>query len=75
MVISVLLMMLLDPKPSLRRLVSPNRPCLAYLEALAPAELARDAGLRLSGHCIITLDSFAAQQAVNKVRESSHWSK
>lgn len=41
--------MLVVPKPSLRRLVSPPRPYLAYPEALAPVEPARDAGLRLSG--------------------------
>lgn len=41
--------MLMSPIPSLRRFVSPPRPYLAYLEALAPAKPARDAALRLSG--------------------------
>lgn len=49
LLITALGTLLMSPRPSLRRFVSPPRPYLAYLEALAPAEPARDAGLRLSG--------------------------
>lgn len=59
--------MLMAPRPSLRRFVSPPRPYLAYLEALAPAEPARDAGLRLSGttSSIATASPPQCGQAVN----------